>query len=853
MIEGNPDAEGLIIRHIEKTGYEVIYERVDNPKALFECLENKTWDIILSDFNMPLMNAFESLEIIKKAGHDIPFILISGMIGEEDVVAAMKAGVCDFIRKDNLFRLVPAIERGITDSKTRFIAKQAEIKLKEQAKSLEKQAERDMLLRRITEAVKGSLDVNEIMDLVCKEVSGIFNVQRVVITDFKRNNEGNFKIAHYNTDNDIKDTSDLPPAAQGKIFEFALNFIEKNKNLVINNALEYDAPEYYIKIGHKLGIKSILGIPVKYKDKAWGAIFITDYITYRYWTDEEITLIETIASQIAIAIRQAELYAETKKQAERERLIREITEAVRISLDPEEVQNKLVTMVAKTFNPDKCFIRPFDDELDTFTPVKEYAEYYASPYPNKLYGFSNEVEKYIKTEYKQGNYFAISDFEELLGKPEPFHSGAKKHIEHYGILANYSFPIIYDNKFVGAFALQFKKKTYLATEDIDLLRTIVSHAAITLKQAELYSQAQQASKAKSEFLANMSHELRTPLNAIIGFIDMIKSGNYGELSGKISRYLDNVSYSSDLLLSLVNDVLDISKVEAEKIELKYENIRSKTLIYEVATVIQPLADKKNIKIDLQLQDIAIKADSKRFIQIINNLLSNAVKFTPKGGKVTVKTELIKNKLVTIVEDTGIGIAKEDFYKIFKHFSQIDSSVARQYEGTGLGLALSKKLVELHRGNIYFESKVGKGSRFIFELPVNPEISPKTTVLIIEDNVINMDLAKEVLEQANFRVIEAEDAITGIPMVIQYQPDIVLMDLHLPIKSGYDACKELKFNPETRHIPVVAFTAMVMEQDKKKAYEHGCDGIISKPIDIRTLAVTVESYIKKNSLKEQLLL
>ena len=303
------------------------------------------------------------------------------------------------------------------------------------------------------------------------------------------------------------------------------------------------------------------------------------------------------------------------------------------------------------------------------------------------------------------------------------------------------------------------------------------------------------------------------------------------------------------LLNLVNDVLDISKVEANKLELNCGILNSKFIIYEVISNVNPLAAKKNINIELNLQDIQIYADQKRFTQIIYNLLSNAIKFTPDNGKIVVKTALVDNQFVASVEDTGIGIAKEDFKKIFKHFSQIDSSSSRAQEGTGLGLALTKKLVELHGGNIYFESEKGKGSKFTFTLPVNLNLKSKDTILIIEDNIMNLELAREVLENAGYHVIHASNAEVGINLAIQSIPDLILMDLHLPFKSGFEACRELKAHPKTRNIPIVAFTAMIMDNDRKNALECGCCGIISKPFNIKTFASTVESYIKEASLKE----
>lgn len=228
--------------------------------------------------------------------------------------------------------------------------------------------------------------------------------------------------------------------------------------------------------------------------------------------------------------------------------------------------------------------------------------------------------------------------------------------------------------------------------------------------------AELANSTKSDYLANMSHEVRTPLNAIIGFSDILLTGMYGQLNDKGHQYLKNISISGKHLLNLVNDLLDISKIEAGKIELMYEDLNSHLLIQEIVSGLKPLAVQKNVSINFELENIGIKADSKRLKQILYNLLSNAIKFTPEGGRILVKSDINDSNLVVLVEDTGIGIAKEDHDKIFQQFKQIDSSYSRTQEGTGLGLALTKKLVELHNGSIHFESEKDRGSRFWFILP-----------------------------------------------------------------------------------------------------------------------------------------
>ncbi|WP_407356720.1 PAS domain S-box protein [Methanolobus sp. WCC5] len=267
---------------------------------------------------------------------------------------------------------------------------------------------------------------------------------------------------------------------------------------------------------------------------------------------------------------------------------------------------------------------------------------------------------------------------------------------------------------ISALLLQTQENT-IQVVCRDVTDRVMTEAAMLSAKIE----AETASRTKSEFLANMSHELRTPLNSIIGFSDVMLEGIAGKVDAKQERYLNHISNSGRHLLNIINDILDISKVEAGKMELEPDIIDVEAVIKEIVTITETLASRKKIRVITELCENMpnVLADRSKLRQIMYNLMGNAIKFTGDGGKISIITDFSENKLYVSVTDTGIGISPEDQKKLFKPFSQIDASISRKYEGTGLGLALVKELVELHGGKIWVQSEPGRGSKFTFELPV----------------------------------------------------------------------------------------------------------------------------------------
>lgn len=366
----------------------------------------------------------------------------------------------------------------------------------------------------------------------------------------------------------------------------------------------------------------------------------------------------------------------------------------------------------------------------------------------------------------------------------------------------------------------------------------------------------EADQLKSEFLANMSHELRTPLNSIIGFSRVLLKGIDGPLTYLQRTDITSIHESGKHLLEIINDLLDLSKIEAKKMALNKEDVNIYEVLDNILSTYSILAKEKNLDLIVDLDEAlpTVFGDHTRIRQIILNVLSNAIKFTEQGS-VTLKVKNRGTELFFSVKDTGIGIKEEDAPKVFEKFRQVNGSAARKAGGTGLGMPIAKEFVEMHGGQIWFESVLGKGTTFYFTLPVKkdtkieklkeravPAVEEKEgiPILVIEDELDAITLYDRYLGKEGYKVIGTTEPTTALDKVKELKPFAIILDIMMPKKSGWDVIRELKQDPETKDIPIIISSII---ENRKLGFALGATDYLVKPINERDLLESLGKLAK----------
>ena len=583
-----------------------------------------------------------------------------------------------------------------------------------------------------------------------------------------------------------------------------------------------------------------------------------------------------------------------RQQAEKEILLRQITQNMRQTLDLQSIFDTACQEIRQFIQTDRVAIFKFYPEF-SFDDGEFVAESLNDGFSSVLgmrvqdhcFG-ENHSELYVK-----GHFQAISDV--LNSNLQACHIEI---LQRFQIRANLVMPLLRGEELWGLLCIQSCTAPRIwQADEIDLIQQITGQLAIAIQQADLFDKIRQeqaklletnqklalsneelarATRLKDEFLANMSHELRTPLNGILGMAETLQEQVLGSLNEKQLKFLKTIEKSGLHLLSLINDVLDLAKIGAGQLALDCTLTAIAPLCRTSLIFIQQQAFSKNIQLQTQISENLpdLWIDERRIRQVLINLLNNAVKFTPAAGQISLTvTHFLPERtslnifpqgfLRIAITDTGIGIAPEDCKKLFQPFIQIDSSLTRQYEGTGLGLALVKHIVELHGGQVNLSSELGKGSCFSFDLPctnavavlppipISPLQNLETVsmpqaqsplILLAEDNSANVFMMSSYLEAKGYRLISASNGKEAIALAQAEKPDLILMDIQMPVMNGFEATQQIRLDPNLVHVPIIALTALAMEGDRDRCLEAGADEYLSKPVNLKQLAQLIQQLL-----------
>jgi signal transduction histidine kinase/putative methionine-R-sulfoxide reductase with GAF domain len=609
--------------------------------------------------------------------------------------------------------------------------------------------------------------------------------------------------------------------------------------------------------------ESWMAVPLVVQSKVIGMIVVDSERTSAY-SQEDAVMIFALARQAAIAIENARLHSEVERAlAARESRVRRLSLMhslaldVSSSLEQEDILERAVRLLTQLFQVDYASIVRID-QIDGHG-------YLAAEHPDT--GVVGRMVMMKGSSEHEAFQQIVRDKEAKVVRLQNLRD------DSVSIKTWVFAPLIAYDRVLGNITLgSTSANRNFDREILETFMTIAAQIAVAVRNADLFQDALDASRLKSEFLANVSHELRTPLNAIIGYSELLLSGTYGEMIEKQADRLERVYRSGRQLLVLINDILDLSKIESGKMELEPTRLDVQMLIRDALGTIQPNADLKHLPIKTKIApDMPpIMADPQRIRQVLVNLLSNAVKFT-KEGEILVAAEAVEvnlrrypdlpshlaarsGKWIHIkVIDSGIGISEQHQRMIFEVFTQADGSSVREYEGTGLGLAITQRLIKLHQGHIWVESKVNEGSTFHILLPTiassqepRYSIDPQDTrplVIIADEDDMTLRLLTEYIDSDHYQVVSTRDANELFDMASELRPAAIVADAMLPRLEGFEILHRLKQNPRSEAIPVILVSIV---ERSEAALREGAAAYLKKPVSRQLLMATLGAILQKQS-------
>jgi PAS domain S-box-containing protein len=869
-LEDDPDDSELVLTELKSAEFENEYTRVDNEKDFRHQLENNKFDIVLADYNLPTFDGISALRICSEKYPEIPFIIVSGTLGEEIAVKMLKYGADDYLLKQNLKRLVTSVEHSLKEARL----KQEKLKTEKELKESEEK------FRTITE---NSADAIFVVDqsgnyvFTNKKVTELlgFSQEEMIsktITDLAPENHSEKFITLFQrllTEGKItgeiellrKDYSLVPVDLNaiilpgGFLYGSCRDITERLKatkdleEAALKWASTFDAISdivYIVSKDHKILAMNRAGfenseVPV---DKIIGHnCYECIHKTNNPLSDCPCDKVQETRDSFSFEYEFENKYYHLQiwpipdidgKFESFVHILKDITTEKKTQKALEESEKKYRNIFENT--QDVYYQINNDGIITEISPSIQRLSGYTS---QEVIGNSSTIFYYYPEERKLL-------LEELSKNSEVWDYEVRMRTKD-GII-----------KYASLNAHLIFNAEGSPTGIEGSLRDIDERKHFEIKLKEAKEKAEESDRLKTAFLHNISHEIRTPMNAIIGFSSILDENE--ATSDTQKSFINSIQEGSNQLLSIINDIVDISSIEANVLKKSISSVDINETLESLKSQFQLKALENDNSIivssGLSKEKSILDTDKTKLIQILSNLISNALKFT-KNGKIIFGYKLKENLIEFFVSDTGIGIATDQHLRVFDNFYQVENDLSRQYGGTGLGLAISKAYVELIGGKIWLESELGKGTTFYFNLPYNKSqstiIEEKVIIgsedlkfkypvklLVAEDDDQNFMLIMHLFADTNVKTVRATNGKEAIDLCKSKNDfDLILMDIKMPVIDGYMATELIKKNYP--NLPVIAQTAFVTEREKAMAC--GCDDFISKPFKKEELLSIIRKHLK----------
>ena len=953
VVDDEPDNLDLLYRTFHRD-YRVL--RAENGPAALEVLANEgDVAVIISDQRMPLMSGVEFLSVTAAKYPDIIRIILTGYTDVEDLVEAINSGkVFKYVTKPWNADELKAVVRQAMDTHN---------VLKVRTEELRRALRRETLLNTVTNTIRnaqygrgGSSPLQQILQRIVESVGHLLEVDICILRPFQDERLVDEWFVYQKQDQtQDNQVNSYPSPLEQTVWE-------TREVEVIHDVL---TDERFTGMGSEIkqqalgehadrliayqqaDIRSTLVVPLISRQELVAVLALHQCGEPYLWNDDEIQLVVMVADQAALALSQARAYEQVRALAKRQELVNTITTAIRSTLDPQQIFTAITQQLGQALQVDGCALSLWREDDEFVQCVGLYdgisAQVLGAQTAEEIDNWRDEEER-----GRWGNHSTISQahnstssgqlpqsivpiagnpvLQQLVTTQQPVVlNDLALHPEMNGFdlplrqpaRALLVVPLLSDSgsgsetgmsgNIIGSITLRqtHQPRQWLASE-IDLAQAVASQAAIAVQQARLYQTTRQQAerlmeldRQKTEFFQNVSHEFRTPLTLMIGPLESVVAQKKDLPYQQSAIALRN----SRRLLRLVNQLLDLQRLDAGRMQARFRPCKLVDFVNQIVEAFRPYCEKKNITISTQLIPCkSVYLDLEKFDKVLYNLLSNAMKFTEPGGSITVKVEPAGDHVRMQVIDTGIGIRTEQIPHLFERFQQAEGSVNRGYEGSGLGLALVKELVELHKGQISVESIYSKGTTFtiwlqtgtshlpleqVLEIPTEIQSSraaveladldielpfdnereidssqenkqdaiasfsnPNTSsILVVDDNPDLRNYVSRILRQEGYQVWMAHNGQEGFRLTQEQRPQLIVTDLMMPLVSGLELIAMIRASEELKGTPIILLTAKADEETRIEGAEQGADGYISKPFNDRELLAEVRNLLALKA-KEQ---